>query len=310
MLLVPVRIRLLIHGSIQKNYAAVEVKSIPRQPPDAAHLGNQPRMLCLLIASPAARIIFAAGRIARTLADRRIAVLRFDFTGIGASKGEFANAGFSANVADLVAAADHLRRTHRAPALLIGHSLGGAAVLAAATEVPEASAVVTIAAPADPVHATHLFKDRIPEINLKGEAEVVLAGRPFRVRREFLDDLAGQNLAERIGRLRKALLVLHAPNDKTVGIDHANRIFTVAKHPKSFISLGGADHLLSGKSDAAYVGHVIAAWAQRYLDHAMSVQPTADAAISTDPGSAVVSENGRGALQRDVGDRSPSADCR
>jgi alpha/beta superfamily hydrolase len=155
----------------------------------------------------------AASRIAHTLADRGIAVLRFDFTGIGASEGEFANAGFSANVADLIAAADHLRRTHVAPALLIGHSLGGAAVLAAAEEVPEARAVVTIAAPSDPVHATHFFKDRIPELDAKGEVEVVLAGRSFRVRREFVDDLSGQRLIERIARLRKALLVFHAPND-------------------------------------------------------------------------------------------------
>jgi alpha/beta superfamily hydrolase len=208
----------------------------------------------------------AASRIAYALAARGIAVLRFDFTGLGASEGEFGNAGFSANVADLVAAAHHLRRTHRAPALLIGHSLGGAAVLAAAAEVPESRAVVTIAAPADPAHATGLFKDRIPEINANGEAEVMLAARSFRVRREFLDDLAGQRLIERIAHLRKALLVFHAPSDDTVGIDNANRIFTTAKHPKSFISLADADHLLSRKSDASYVGNVIAAWADRYLD--------------------------------------------
>jgi fermentation-respiration switch protein FrsA (DUF1100 family) len=138
--------------------------------------------------------------------------------------------------------------------------------------VPEARAVVTIAAPSDPVHATHLFKDRIPEINERGEAEVVLAGRPFRVRREFLDDLARQPLIERFARLRKALLVFHAPNDDTVGIDHANRIFTAAKHPRSFISLADADHLLSRKSDAIYVGNVLAAWAERYLDHPVSRQ--------------------------------------
>jgi putative redox protein len=242
----------------------------------------------------------AASHIAHALADRGIAVLRFDFTGIGASEGEFANAGFSANVADLVAAADHLRRTHLAPALWIGHSLGGAAALAAASEVPESRAVVTIAAPADPVHVTHLFKDRIPEINVNGEAEVVLAGRPFRVRREFLDDLAGQNLIERIARLRKALLVLHAPHDETVGIDHANRIFTAAKHPKSFVSLDDADHLLSRKSDALYVGNVIAAWAERYLDQVTSLQPMAEPLISADSGVVVVSENGRGPLQQDV----------
>jgi alpha/beta superfamily hydrolase len=209
----------------------------------------------------------AASHVARVLAAHSIAVMRFDFTGIGASEGEFANAGFSANVADLVAAADHLRRTHRAPAMLIGHSLGGAAVLGAAAEVPEARAVVTIAAPADPVHVTNLLKDRVSEIEERGEAEVVLAGRSFRVRRELLDDLSGQRLAERISRLQRALLIFHAPGDDVVGIDHANRIFTAAKHPKSFISLADADHLLNRKSDADYVGNVIAAWAQRYLDN-------------------------------------------
>jgi uncharacterized OsmC-like protein/alpha/beta superfamily hydrolase len=254
----------------------------------------------------------AARRIAHALAERGIAVLRFDFTGIGASEGEFANAGFSANVADLVAAADHLRRTHRAPALLIGHSLGGAAVLAAAAQVPEARAVATIAAPADPVHATRLFKDRIPEINANGEAEVVIAGRPFRVRRELLEDFAGQRLIERIAGLRKALLVFHAPTDDTVGIDNASSIFLAAKHPKSFISLADADHLLSRRSDAIYVGNVIAAWAERYLFDAAPVRSTADgagsaatsaarsAATSAEVGTVVVSENGRGALQQDI----------
>jgi alpha-beta hydrolase superfamily lysophospholipase len=210
----------------------------------------------------------AASRIARLLAARGIAVLRFDFTGIGASEGEFANTGFSANVADLVAAAEHLRRTYRAPAILIGHSLGGAAVLAAAAEVPEARAVVTIAAPADPAHAINLLKDSISEIQERGEAEIVLAGRPFRIRRELLDDLSGHRLAERITRLQRALLIFHAPGDDVVGIDHANRIFTAAKHPKSFVSLADADHLLNRKSDADYVGDVIAAWVQRYLVNA------------------------------------------
>src|SRR5580704_6843374 len=167
--------------------------------------------------------IRAAKRIAEGLTARGIAVLRFDFTGIGASEGEFANTNFSSNVADLVAAANHLRKVERAPALLIGHSLGGAAVLAAAAEIPEARAVATIAAPADPAHATGLFKDRIPEINARGEAEVVLAGRSFRVRREFLEDIAQTRLIERIASLHKALLVCHAPGDETVGIDNASR---------------------------------------------------------------------------------------
>src|SRR5690242_13026621 len=157
--------------------------------------------------------VLAAKRIAEGLTMRGIAVVRFDFTGLGASEGEFANTHFSSNVADLVAAANHLRQDERAPALLIGHSLGGAAVLAAAGDVPEARAVATIAAPADPSHVTGLLKERVDEIRARGEVEVTLAGRPFRIRREFLDDVAEQRLDERIAKLRKALLVLHAPAD-------------------------------------------------------------------------------------------------
>jgi len=242
----------------------------------------------------------AAGRIAHALASHGIAVLRFDFTGIGASNGEFANAGFSANVADLVAAANHLRQTHRAPTLLIGHSLGGTAVLAAAAEVPAARGVVTIAAPADPAHVIGLFKERIPEINARGEAEVVLAGRSFRIRREFLDDLAGQRLMVRIAQLQKALLVFHAPGDNTVGIDNASRIFTAAKHPKGFISLADADHLLSRQRDAVYVGNLISAWADRYLDRGAPIQSAAEPINATDAGTVVVTENGYGPLQQDI----------
>ena len=208
----------------------------------------------------------AAKRIAEGLTARGIAVLRFDFTGLGASEGEFANTNFSSNVADLVAAANHLRKMHRAPAILIGHSLGGAAVLAAASQVPEARAVATIAACADPNHVTGLFKERIAEIHEKGEVEVALAGRPFRIRKEFLDDVAKQKLEQCLANLRKALLVLHSPTDDLVGIEHASAIFTAAKHPKSFVSLSGADHLLSKRSDAVYVAEVIAAWSERYLD--------------------------------------------
>ena len=184
--------------------------------------------------------------------------------------------------------------------MLIGHSLGGAAVLAAAAEVPEARAVVTIAAPADPAHAAGLFKDRIPEINANGEAEVVLAGRSFRIRREFLEDIAQARLAERIAGLHKALLVFHAPGDETVGIDNASRIFTSARHPKSFISLAGADHLLSRKADATYVGHVVSAWAARYLDTTASVEAADETMDEPDAGSVVVTENGRGPLQQEI----------
>ena len=210
--------------------------------------------------------IHAAKRIAEDLTALGIAVLRFDFTGLGSSDGEFANTTFSSNVADLIAAADALRRTRRGPAILIGHSLGGAAVLAVAADVAEARAVVTIAAPCDPAHVVGLFKDRIGEIDTAGGIDVNLAGRPFRISRAFLDDVNQQRLRDRIGALHKALLVFHSPTDDIVGIENATYIFTAAKHPKSFVSLAGADHLLSRRSDATYVANVIRAWAERYLD--------------------------------------------
>jgi uncharacterized OsmC-like protein/fermentation-respiration switch protein FrsA (DUF1100 family) len=220
--------------------------------------------------------VLAAKRIAVALAAKGIATLRFDFTGLGSSEGDFANATFSSNVADLVRAADHLRRTRQAPTILIGHSLGGAAILAAAGDVPEAKAVVTIAAPADPGHVTGLFKDHIDTIRAQGEAEVQLAGRPFTIKREFLDDVAENMLMEKIKHLHKALLVMHSPTDDTVGIDNATRIFVTAKHPKSFVSLSGADHLLSNRRDSTYVADMIAAWATRYVDMA-AAEPAAEA---------------------------------
>jgi putative redox protein len=219
--------------------------------------------------------VLAAKRIAVALAAKGIAVLRFDFTGLGSSEGDFANSTFSSNVADLVRAADHLRETRQAPTILIGHSLGGAAILAAAGQVPEAKAVVTIAAPSDPAHVTNFFKDRIEDIRQHGEVEVALAGRPFRIKREFLDDIAEHGLTAHVTKLHKALLVMHSPTDDTVGIDNATHIFVAAKHPKSFVSLAGADHLLSGKRDAAYVADVICAWSERYID-AAAVEPAAD----------------------------------
>ena len=239
--------------------------------------------------------VVAASRIADALTASGIAVLRFDFTGIGSSEGEFANTTFSSNIADLVAAADHLRNTRQAPTLLIGHSLGGAAVLAAAEAIPEARAVVTIAAPSDPGHVIHLFKDKLDAIGEQGEVEVALGGRTFRIRREFLDDVAEHKLTERVARLRKALLIFHSPTDDTVGIDNASHIFTAAKHPKSFVSLAGADHLLSKRSDAAYVGTVLAAWAERYLD----VATTADANAAA-PRQVIVSETGSGKFQQAI----------
>jgi putative redox protein len=238
----------------------------------------------------------AAKRIAEALAQRGIAVLRFDFTGLGMSEGEFASTNFSSNVADLVAAADHLRKTGRAPTLLIGHSLGGAAVLAAAARVPEARAVATIAAPSDHGHVTGLFKDKVAEIRERGEVEVALAGRPFRIRREFLDDVAEQKTIDAVVGLRKALLVLHSPTDDTVSIDNASKIFLAARHPKSFVSLADADHLLTRRSDAIYAAHVIAAWAERYLEGA----PQREAAADAGPRPVVVTETRASTFQQDV----------
>ncbi len=219
--------------------------------------------------------IRAARTIAERLAVHGIAALRFDFTGLGHSEGEFANTHFSSNVDDLVAAADHLRNAKMAPAILIGHSLGGAAVLAAAHRIPEARAVVTIGAPCDPSHVANLFKDRIEDIRDQGEVEVQIAGRPFKVKRAFLDDVAEKRLHECLAHLHKALLIFHSPTDDIVGIDNASHIFMAAKHPKSFVSLDGADHLLSRKDDAAYVADVIAAWAERYMEQPPSVKEAA-----------------------------------
>ena len=210
--------------------------------------------------------IFAASRIAQALVEHGIAVLRFDFTGLGASGGEFANTNFSSNVEDLLAAADWLRRGHRAPGLLVGHSLGGAAVLAAAHRIPEARAVATIAAPSDPSHVAGLFAGSVQQIREQGEAEVQLGGRRFRIQRQFLRDAADQNLRVRIAELQRALLILHSPVDGTVDISNATSIFVNARHPKSFVSLADADHLLSRRSDAEYAANVIAAWSERYLD--------------------------------------------
>ncbi|HEX9771439.1 MAG TPA: bifunctional alpha/beta hydrolase/OsmC family protein [Kiloniellales bacterium] len=232
--------------------------------------------------------IFAASRIAGGLAARGIAVLRFDFTGLGHSEGEFANTNFSSNVDDLVVAADHLRSAYEAPKIVIGHSLGGAAILAAAGRIPEAVAVATIGAPAEPAHVEHLFQAARPEIEARGEAEVLLAGRPFTIKKQFLEDIAATRLEAAIAGLRKALLVFHAPRDATVGIENAGRIFAAAKHPKSFVSLDDADHLLSRHEDAAYVAEVLAAWAGRYLGR------TDEEPLKAAPGTVVVQETGEG----------------
>ncbi len=237
----------------------------------------------------------AARRIAERLTNYGIAALRFDFTGLGHSEGEFANTHFSSNVDDLVAAADHLRKTHGPPSILIGHSLGGCAVLAASHRIADARAVVTIGAPFGPSHVVGLFKDSVDDIRKDGEAEVSLAGRPFTIKREFLDDVAEKKLNECLANLHKALLVFHSPTDELVGIDNASHIFGAAKHPKSFVSLNGADHLLTKKSDAVYVANVIAAWAERYLD-----QPEVMTEAEIDAGLVLVRETHGGKFQQEI----------
>ena len=207
----------------------------------------------------------AARRIAGKLASLGVAVLRFDFTGLGASQGEFENTNFSSNVEDLVLAADHLRANFQAPVLLIGHSLGGAAVLVAAQRIPEAKGVITIGAPSDVSHVLKHFAGDLAKIERDGVTEVTLGGRTFAITKQFVEDAKGRVLKHYIAGLRRALLVMHAPRDQIVGIEHAMAILMAAKHPKSFISLDSADHLLSERRDAAYAAEVIAAWASRYL---------------------------------------------
>ena len=209
--------------------------------------------------------LFAAARIASELTERGFAVFRFDFTGLGMSEGEFANTNFSSNVQDLLAAAKYLRETLMPVDILIGHSLGGTAVLAAAGDIPEVKAVATIGAPADAAHVTRHFAAHVDEIRDKGEAEVTLAGRTFTIKRQFLEDVEASRLHDRIATMKKALLIFHAPTDEVVGLDNASAIFTAARHPKSFLALQGADHLLARREDAAYVAEVLSAWASRYI---------------------------------------------
>ena len=209
--------------------------------------------------------IVAARHIAAKLASLGIAVLRFDFTGLGSSEGEFENTNFSSNIEDLILAANHLRTHYRAPAILIGHSLGGAAVLAAAHRIAEAKAVVSIGAPSDVAHVLKHFEAHLDDIDRDGVANITLGGRSFSISRGLVEDAKRQTIERHVANLRKALLVMHSPRDQTVGIEHATAIFTAAKHPKSFVSLDSADHLLSDARDAAYAAEVLAAWASRYV---------------------------------------------
>lgn len=209
--------------------------------------------------------VVAASRIARSLVSYGFAILRFDFSGLGSSGGDFEDTNFSSNVQDLVAAANFLRDNYQAPQLLIGHSLGGAAVLAGASQVPESVGVVTIGAPADPAHVAKQFSCSIGEIETQGKAKVDLAGREFIIKKQLLDDLEDQQQADNIANLDRALLIFHSPVDTTVLLNNAEKIYRLAKHPKSFISLDTADHLVTNKNDAEYIASIISAWAVRFL---------------------------------------------
>ncbi|HXQ11701.1 MAG TPA: bifunctional alpha/beta hydrolase/OsmC family protein [Caulobacteraceae bacterium] len=236
----------------------------------------------------------AAVRISRALAEIGVGVLRFDFTGLGDSEGDFAATGFSSNVADLIAAAGRMAERGVAPALLIGHSLGGTAVLAAAGDIASAKAVVSIGAPSEPSHVLRLLGDRVKTIEAEGRAEVSIGGRPFMLGKAFVDDVRMQALGQRIGHLGRALLIMHSPLDAIVGIDNASAIFLAARHPKSFVSLDTADHLLTKPADADYAAAVIAAWAARYVGSA----PDAAAASADD--AVKIEETGAGAFQVEV----------
>src|SRR3989442_7468932 len=236
----------------------------------------------------------AATYVSAALAGRGIAVLRFDFTGLGGSEGDLANTIFPSNIGDLVAAADFLRQNYRAPAILVGHSLGGTAVLAAAPDIPECTAVATIGSPFDPQHVLRLIGNSTQAIEREGEAQVELAGRSFRIKKQFLDDIRGHRLGEIVARMGKALMVMHSPRDTVVGIENASKIFLAAKHPKSFVSLDPPDHLLSRREDAVYPGQLLARWGERYLQMKPQDLPAAP------PGKVLVRETREGKFTNQV----------
>jgi len=236
----------------------------------------------------------AAVNIARVLADHGYAVMRFDFTGLGQSEGDFAETNFSSNVADLLAAVRYLGEEHESPRLLVGHSLGGTAVLQAAAELETVQAVATIGSPADPEHVARLFAGERERIEEEGEAEVDLGGRPFRIRKQLLDDLGRHDLPESVGELRRPLLILHSPVDTVVDVENATLLFTHALHPKSFVSLDQADHLMSDEADSRYAGRVLAAWAGKYLGIDRPVLR-----LGADPGESV-SRTGASGFRSDV----------
>jgi len=232
--------------------------------------------------------IKAASYISRSLTQQNIAVIRFDFSGLGESEGDFAETNFSSNVDDLIAAYDFLAadKNYQAPQLIIGHSLGGAAAIMAATSMPSVVAVVTIGTPSEPSHVTRHFDHKLPDIETHGQADIDISGRTFQIKKQFVDDVKHVNMNNAIKNLHRALLICHAPHDDTVNIQHAGKIFQTAQHPKSFVSLDNADHLLSNSSDALYTGQLIAAWANRYLavqDETPPHSPTHQVDVHTYP---------------------------
>jgi len=230
----------------------------------------------------------AVKNITRELTSNGFGVLRFDFTGLGESEGDFENTNFSGNVDDLISASNYLKENYTAPTLLIGHSLGGAAAIFAAAEIESVKAVATVGAPSHPKHVQHLIQSSVDEIKTTGQANVNIGGRPFTIKKQFLDDIETKSLPDVAKNLRKALLVMHSPQDTTVGIENAEAIYISAKHPKSFVSLDGADHLLMKKEDSIYVGNVIANWAKRYVSipktETLSTSHQAVASLDTQDG--------------------------
>jgi uncharacterized OsmC-like protein/alpha/beta superfamily hydrolase len=261
------------------------MQTIPVQFPGATGAMLSARLEMPLDGDPIAYALFAhcftcsknfkaTVTISRALAQARIAVLRLDFTGLGESEGAFEETTFSTSVDDLLAGAAWLEEHHEAPQLLVGHSLGGAAALHAAARLPSAKAVVTINVPSEPAHVLKILDESVEEIERRGEARATLGGRRFTIRKEFLDDVGDARMLDVVRSLRAALLIFHAPADRIVGIDNAARLYTAARHPKSFVSLDDADHLLSDEQDARYVGDVLAAWVRRYLDRGQRAHET------------------------------------
>ena len=222
----------------------------------------------------------ATRHISRSLTQHGIAVLRFDFTGLGDSEGDFADTNFSSNVDDLLAASDFLSENYAAPKILVGHSLGGAAVIFAASQLPNIEAVATVGAPSEPEHVTHLLDDKLEEIERTGVAKVTVGGRQFTIKKQFLEDLQSKNMFEILRKLKKAILVLHSPQDTVVEIENAAKIYRAAYHPKSFVSLDGADHMLTKKNDAAYAGDLVASWVTRYVQPPKVVPLKTDAQVA------------------------------